>query len=119
MRLSLMHELAICRGLLSQVEEVAREKNAERVVSVMLRIGPLAGVEPTLLQDAFGLAAAGTVAAGAQLLIERPAVVLECLECGARTTAHDNRLICQSCGCWRTRVMEGEEMLLTRVEMEL
>lgn len=119
MRLPLMHELAICQALLSQVEDIAREKCAGRVVSVVLRIGPLAGVEPTLLQDAFGLAAAGTKAAAAQLLIERTAVVLECRECGSRSAAHSNCLICQTCGCWHTRVLQGEEMLLTRVELEM
>ena len=65
-----MHELSVCQALLAQVEQVARENAAHSVEKVVLRIGPLSGVEPRLLQDAFPIARAGTVAAGAELVIE-------------------------------------------------
>ena len=118
MRSPPMHELAICQGLLEQVEEIARRKGADRVLSVTVRIGPLAGVEPVLLQDAFGLAATGTSAATAALNIERTAVRVRCRECGEKTDARANCLICGRCGSWRTQVLEGEEMYLTRVELQ-
>ncbi len=115
-----MHELAVCQGLLNQVEAIARCKGAERVVSLTVRIGPLAGVEPALLQDAFALATAGTPAAAAVLSIERTAVQVQCRECGEKTLPRTtNCLVCQSCGSWRTRVLEGEEMYLTRVELQM
>ncbi len=89
------------------------------MVSVGLRVGPLSGIEPALLEDAFGLATAGTLAAGARLEVERTTVRLECLECGAQSEARStNSLTCVSCRSWRIRVLEGEELLLTRVELE-
>ena len=44
-----MHELAICQALISQVEDVVRERSA-RVKRVLVGIGPLSGVEPRLLE---------------------------------------------------------------------
>jgi hydrogenase nickel incorporation protein HypA/HybF len=112
-----MHELAICQALLDQVEEVARAHCAKRVVSVSLRIGPLAGVEPTLIEQAFTIASAKTLVEGAQLVIERTAVRIECIHCGAQAEVRSNALTCSSCGSWQTRVLEGEDLLLMRVEL--
>jgi hydrogenase nickel incorporation protein HypA/HybF len=118
MRLPLMHELAICRALIHEVEQVAQARNAQRVLSIVVRVGPLAGVEPKLLQNSFALACAGTLVCGAELVIEQTAVRVQCRECGAQTEAASNSLTCPSCGSWRAQVLEGEELLLARVELE-
>ena len=55
-----MHELAVCQALIEQVERVARDHEARRVVSVVVVVGPLSGVEAKLLEHAYPLAAAGT-----------------------------------------------------------
>ena len=46
-----MHELAVCQGLMGQVEQIAARENAERVTLIRLQIGPLSGVEPQLLDQ--------------------------------------------------------------------
>lgn len=112
-----MHELSVCQALLAQVEQVARENNARRVDKVALRIGPLAGVEPRLLQDAFPIASAGSVADGAELVIEELSLVVRCKNCGAETAAAPNRLICGVCGDWHTQLVSGDELLLASVEL--
>ena len=63
-----MHELSVCQALIGQVEAIAREHQAKRVASILLGIGPLSGVEPQLLQQAFPIASAGTIADEAELL---------------------------------------------------
>jgi hydrogenase nickel incorporation protein HypA/HybF len=113
-----MHELAICQALLEQVERVARENGARRVLSVTLSVGPLAGVEPELLEHAYPLAAAGTVAEGAALVIDTVPVMLRCRICAAESEAAANRLLCARCDAWQVDVVSGDEMLLQRVEIE-
>lgn len=113
-----MHELAVCQALMTQVEEIARRERAEQITAIVLRIGPLAGVEPDLLSDAFPIASAGTAAEGAELRIERQPVRVHCLGCGADSDATVNRLICGACGDYRTRLLSGDEMLLASVELE-
>lgn len=113
-----MHELSICQALMEEVARVAREQRARRIVSVTVRVGPLAGVEPALLTSAYPLASAGTVAADSRLIVERSEVRVRCTECGAQSLAHCTRLLCASCGSWRVAVLEGEELLLTGVELE-
>ena len=113
-----MHELSICRALMEEVERVARDERAQRIVSVTVRVGPLAGVEPALLASAYPLASAGTLAAHSRLILERSAVRVRCLTCGAQSEAESTRLLCGACGEWRVEVLEGEELLLSSVELE-
>ena len=114
-----MHELSVCLSLLQQLEKIASERNAIAVEKVYLRVGPLSGIEPALLINAYPLAAAGTVAADAELIIETSEVVVSCTECGAESPAKANRLLCSACGDFRTQVVSGDEMILQRMEMNL
>jgi hydrogenase nickel incorporation protein HypA/HybF len=113
-----VHELAVCQGLIDQLEDISRREQAEKITRVRLRIGPLSGVEPQLLEDAYPIAAAGTVADGATLEIEHQPVRVHCAVCGHETDASANRLICADCGDFRTRLTSGDEMLLVSVELE-
>ena len=113
-----MHELSVCLALMQQVERVCREHSARRVEMIRLQVGPLSGVEPPLLERAFPLASAGTVAEGAVLQIESCDVRVRCSQCEAETKVAPNRLLCGRCGDYRTRLISGDEMLLISVELE-
>ncbi|MGD8937694.1 MAG: hydrogenase maturation nickel metallochaperone HypA [Thiogranum sp.] len=112
-----MHELAVCGALIEQVERVAREQQARSVELIGIAIGPLSGVEPQLLEQAYPLATAGTLAEGATLEIEDMPVRVHCKACGQDSDAAANRLVCAHCGNWRTSLLSGDELLLTRVEI--
>ena len=111
-----MHELSVCQALIDQVEQVARQQQAERVICIELSIGVLSGVEPQLLEQAYPLAAAGSVAQDAELRIESTPVRVHCDQCNRDSNVAANRLLCGHCGNWRTTLVGGDEMLLTRVE---
>lgn len=112
-----MHELSVCQGMLRQVAEIARQHAATGVTRIRLCLGPLSGVEPALLAQAFPLARAGTIAENAELIIESASVRVRCDSCGAETDAAPSRLLCGSCGDWHTRLISGDELLLTSVEL--
>jgi len=113
-----VHELAICQALIGQVAEVARERQAVAVTDIYVSVGPLSGVEGTLMQSAFPLAAAGTVANEATLHLQATAIRISCEECGEESEAIMNRLLCEHCGHWRTRVISGDELMLQRVVLD-
>ncbi len=113
-----MHELAICQSLIDQVESIALERDAQRVTSIVIGMGPLSGVEAQLLKNAYPIASAGTVAADAELVIEYLAIKVKCSQCGSESDALPNKLICKQCGDWRTTLISGDEMMLMSVELE-
>lgn len=113
-----MHELAVCQALLNQVETIAKREGAAQVTIIRIQIGPLAGVVAELLEQAFTVARAGTVAADARLVVTRKPVRVLCESCGAETDASANRLLCGVCGDYHTRLISGDELMLTQVELE-
>ena len=114
-----MHELSLCQALLDQATKIAGDHGATRVERILLKVGPLAGVEPALLQHAFPLAAAGTLAETAELVIEPSGIRVHCLDCGAESDATPNRLLCGSCGGFRTRLVSGDELILANLELTI
>jgi hydrogenase nickel incorporation protein HypA/HybF len=113
-----MHELSVCQALIRELDMLARRESARRITRVVVRIGPLCGIEPQLLRQAYPLASAGTMAADAELILENLPIRVQCESCGAESEAAVNRLVCGVCGDYHTRLLSGDEMLLAHVEIE-
>ncbi|CAN5388143.1 hypothetical protein BH10PLA2_BH10PLA2_33980 [soil metagenome] len=64
-----MHEKSLLRGLLTQIETMARQNRATRVSVVRVKLGPLAHIEPSHLREHFVEASKGSLADGATLEI--------------------------------------------------
>jgi len=112
-----MHELSVCQALVEQAIGIARQHDG-RVTRLVVRIGPLSGVEPALLGRAFPLASAGTVVENAELDIQTLPIRVACDQCGTESEVAANRLVCPQCGNWQTRLVSGDEMILQQVELE-
>ena len=112
-----MHELSLCQDLIGQVTELARKHSARSVASVTVQIGQLAGVEPQLLETAFTIARAGTVAEQAEMITEMVAPRVLCNACGCESEVTPSSLLCSMCGENDTRLIRGNELILARVEM--
>lgn len=111
-----MHELSVCLALIEQVERIGRENDAASVSRIILRIGPLSGVEAGLLRHAWPLARAGTIADRAELDIVDTDVRIRCTQCDTESTVPVNRLLCSNCGDFRTKVVSGDDLVLERLE---
>ena len=112
-----MHELSVCQGLLRQLEPLAAEHQGllERVV---VRIGPLSGVEPQLLQQAYPIARQDTVASQAELVIEKTALRVSCKQCDEESEVSMNNLCCRHCGSQQTQLISGDELLLVSIHFQ-
>ena len=112
-----MHELSLCDDLLSQVIAIAAQHQAESVESITVNIGELSGIEPSLLDTAFSLLKAGTVAERAELIIQQSPVLVSCSQCNAQAEVAANRLLCPTCGSADTLLISGDEMILASVAL--
>jgi len=113
-----MHELSVCLALIDQVERIARDRDSSAVSRIVIKLGPLSGVEPQLLRRSYPVAATGTVAEHAELTIDASTVVVHCSQCGCESQVEANRLLCSACGDFRTRIVSGDEMILQSVELQ-
>jgi hydrogenase expression/formation protein HypC len=74
-----MHEIGMCEGLIDLIERCA---GGRPVAAVRIRVGVRHGVVDEALDQAFALAAAGTVAAGASVDLVVTPVTMRCRSCG-------------------------------------
>lgn len=112
-----MHEYSIVQALLDRVAEAARGYGDPRVTEVRVRIGELAGVETALLRKAYDAFREPTLCRDAALVIEIAPARWTCPRCGGEV-APSAGLRCVRCDR-PARLVEGEEILLERVAMEV
>lgn len=113
-----MHEMSIARNLLEVIERYAPANGSARVKVVRLRIGELAGVVPESLRFCFEVASEGTVAHGAELVIETVPLIGRCRTCGVAFHVEGYVFICPHCGSPRVELISGNELDVVELEVE-
>lgn len=113
-----MHERSLVRALLRQVQAVAAENPASRVVSIRVRIGEFSGVEADLLASAYDDLVADLPLRGAALIMERVPLEAICEQCGSQFRIERFRFQCDKCGSLKLSLRGGEELLLESVTFE-
>lgn len=112
-----MHELSIAVSLLDRIEELARTHGTGPVERVRLRVGALAGVVPEALRFSFEVAREGTVAAGADLVVEEVPARARCVPCGADyPLGSPPSLLCPRCDGADVELLAGRELEIVAVE---
>ena len=112
-----MHELSIALSIVDGVlEELDRQSG--QVEAVHLRLGRMSGVDKDALSFSYGVACEGTALANSRLLIEDVDVTIFCPACGMeRPTRSFPLLTCADCGAAGGRLLRGEELEITAMEM--
>ena len=114
-----MHELSIALSILDAVEEQAEQHAGARIVAVHLKLGPLSGVVKEALVSAYGLAREGTPFAACDLVIEDVPITVFCPRCeGRRLVESMQERRCVECGTFAAKVLSGEELEVSAMEIE-
>ncbi|WP_297890534.1 hydrogenase maturation nickel metallochaperone HypA [Sulfurihydrogenibium sp.] len=114
-----MHEFSIVQSLLNLIEEQAKLNNAKQVSKVLVKIGKMSGVEPHLLEMAFNTFKEKTIAENAELIIEIQDIIAYCKNCNIEFVIQDYSFICPDCKSIDVDVIDGTEMLLKSLELEM
>jgi hydrogenase nickel incorporation protein HypA/HybF len=104
-----VHELSVSAAV---VDTAVRHAAGRKVTHVHLRVGALRQVVPDSLAFAFVLVAEGTVAEGAELMLEEVPAAGVCRACGEESELRDFPLACAACGSLDVELVRGEELLV-------
>jgi hydrogenase nickel incorporation protein HypA/HybF len=114
-----MHELSIALSLLDLARDEAARRGEAGLVAIHVRLGPLSGVVKESLLSAYDLAREQTDLADCRLEIEEMPIVIYCEHCGGeRQPESPHLLLCARCGAPAARVVSGDELELTALEVE-
>lgn len=111
-----MHEMSLCEGIRSVLEDQARAHALTGITRVRVEIGRFAGVEKPALAFAFDAVMRGSVAEGAVLeMIDLPGKAM-CFDCGAEVEIEDRLAPCPLCGGGKLMPTGGDEMRIKDLE---
>jgi hydrogenase nickel incorporation protein HypA/HybF len=105
-------------GIMSIVLQKAEEVQANRITSIDLQIGRLAGVVPECVRLQFDLLSRGTIAAGATLSFNQPPVKLRCRKCNRIYSSDNFDLACPNCQASEIEILSGFELCVESIEVE-
>jgi hydrogenase nickel incorporation protein HypA/HybF len=114
-----VHELSLVASLFEVLEEKAREHGAKRVTGVVLKVGVMSGVVPDLLESAFESYKKGTLAESARLAITIVPVKVRCPDCGGEAVREEADFSCAGCGSRRVEIVEGRDLVVEKIELEI
>jgi len=113
-----MHEMSLAEGVLQLIEDAAVAQGFQRVKTVWLEIGELAGVEKEALRFCFDVVMGDSLADQARLeIIDRPGQGW-CLQCAQGVRVAKLYDACPQCGSHQIQVTGGNELRVAELEVE-
>ena len=113
-----MHELAITKGIIEIVNSEQKKQGFERVLEISLKVGEFSGLVPECIKEFFPIAAAGSSAEKAELVIEPIKASFKCLDCGYEGDADRKNACCPVCRSAALKMTAGREFYVDSLKVE-
>jgi len=122
-----MHEFSFAYNIFKIAEATAIKHNAKKITEVHLEIGELTLIVPELLKRSFEMATTGSIAEGAELVIEILPGKIKCRECGKSssvTLSEESHLTglqlfqCKHCKSKNTEIIDGKKANIKNVKIQ-
>lgn len=111
-----MHEAALTQGLVSILLAEAERHQVKKITRVRLKVGKMRAVEPQSIAFCFGAFTEGTVAEGAELVIDAVAVIARCHTCDSDFEAIKFHFQCTRCQSRDVVLVQGNELCIESFE---
>lgn len=113
-----MHEASIAQNILNIAIDTATQNNARVIKKIFVKIGKLAAVDIESLLFAYDALKEGTIAENSTLVVDEVSIQGECLDCGYISTYEDYFFSCKNCNSLNVKIISGEELNITEIEVE-
>lgn len=113
-----MHELSIAMNIIRIASQAATEEQAERVSSIELEIGQLAGVEFQALDMALDVAVRDTMLEKAEIKIDKVEGLGRCTHCGQEFKLGAVFMPCPDCEHFDVEILRGRELNVRSIIIE-
>ena len=113
-----MHELGITQSIVEIALRTAAGEQAQKIHSVTLEVGSLAGVVAEALEFCFEACCKGTLLEGSQLLIEQVQARARCRDCALDYRLHDLLASCPARDSAAGDLICGEELRIKEMEID-
>ncbi len=112
-----MHEISLVRNIFRTLEEEF-PNDMGNIRGIFLKAGLLSNVQPILMQNAFQAVLEDQPQySKTSLYVEVLPILIYCDDCDKTTEVQQYRFVC-TCGKPSRNVVQGEELLISKVEFE-
>jgi hydrogenase nickel incorporation protein HypA/HybF len=113
-----MHELGVTQNILQISLEHAKKAGANRIRSIHLVIGALAGIVDESVQFYFDFVSRETMAEGAKLVFRKVPASFRCGSCGKEFEFRGENWTCPACQSPGPEILTGREFFMESIEVE-
>lgn len=117
-----MLEEQLAADMATMIVDSAKQIDAMRVVQANVLVGSIRDIDEALFKDCLAKALEGTIGAGADISVVRPALTMRCMRCGTvyPVTVGDKATYdCPSCGSGMHTVETGAEFAVDDMQVLL
>ncbi len=112
-----MHEVSIVSSIVRTLEMELDQEQLDTMEAIYLKVGVLSNIEPQLLHNAFEAYRHQSSPFGkVKLHIESTPLKIKCELCNHETEVKNYRFYCENCDRPSKNVIQGEELLIHKVE---
>jgi hydrogenase nickel incorporation protein HypA/HybF len=114
-----MHETSIVNGIFRTLEQEFDAQKLHSMKGIYVKVGILSNIEPRLLMNAYeAFHLSNPNYHNTQLHIEMVDLKIQCESCDHITDVKNYRFLCDKCQKPSKNVIQGEEMLIHKVEFD-
>jgi len=114
-----MHETSIINGIMRTLEQEFDAEKLNKMTGIYVKVGILSNIEPRLLMNAYEASHMTNPSyQNVKLNIEMSELKIQCESCDHITDVKNYRFLCDNCQKPSKNVIQGEEMLIHKVEFD-
>jgi len=114
-----MHETSIVNSIMRTLEMEFKQEKLNKMKAIHLKVGILSNIEPRLLHNAYSAYHITNPGYNhVNLHVESVDIKIQCEVCNHITDVKSYRFICENCEKPSKNLIQGEEMLIHKVEFE-
>ncbi|MFK5856714.1 MAG: hydrogenase maturation nickel metallochaperone HypA [Bacteroidota bacterium] len=113
-----MHEFSIAMSIIEIAETEARSANSEKILSMELNIGTMAGIEFYALDTAMEMAVKQTLLENTSIKVNKIQAIARCTDCNYEFPINHITDECPKCNCLFSDIISGKELKIKSIVIE-
>jgi hydrogenase nickel incorporation protein HypA/HybF len=115
-----MHEISLVRNIFNTLHAQYTADEIATIKTIHLKVGLLSNVQPLLMQNAFNavVATESPEFGKTQLTIDVLDIKVKCHICESVFTVENYHFICHQCNTPSKNIIQGDELMISGVEMD-
>lgn len=112
-----MHEVAITKFIIKEVEEIASKNNIKEVTEITILVGKMHAIIPQIISEIFDIMKREVpLISKAKLTIKECDIKISCKVCNKVSYLDTPFIICPVCNSSETELISGKELLIEKIK---